>query len=147
MQELQTVRMNVIAKRISPEKFYKIYSKLVAKYNEETARAMFMFSDTSVLDKAIATARKALPGELRSEFDKKKKEINTNDDLATVVSELFNRCGTQLVRLPCFLSATESIFMSAPTGRYRGKAIRLVDRYELENRLPEIFRGGVGCRI
>lgn len=146
MQKLQTVRMNVIRKKLSPGKFLKLYNEMAAKYSEEVVKARMMFTDETEMERAIATARKALPGELKSGFDKKKKQIKTTDDLATVISELFTRCGSQLERgYAIFSWGGQTHFYISMSEELRDVIQRFADRSEVENRhINEYFEEALG---
>ena len=135
MRRFQIVRMNVIRGKISPVKFFKVYQAACAKYTEEIARTMFMFSDGAALDELIATVKKALPGQMREAVDQKKGQIKTIDDLASIVSEIFNRAGSTLDRgFAVFSYGGQTHIYVAMDKELKAKMDALVQKSDIENR-------------
>lgn len=145
MQKLQTVRMNVIKKKLDPEAFLKLHDEVAKKHSALVAEAMFMFSDEADLQKMIKDYRKELPSEeMKEEFDAKKPKIKSVDDLANVVQELYTKTGgsTTLDRgYAVFTYAQEENVFIAMDKELSAKIHRLVEQSALENRhITEIFK-------
>lgn len=138
-QKFLTVRLNAIHKDLSPEKFLKLYQELCSKYSEEMVAAQMMFTDSSQMDKAL----KALKRQEKKVMQEKK---NAVDDLATVVSEIFNRCGTQLDRGYAVFSfgGVDHVYI-AMSEKLKVAIHQLVDRSEVENKhISELFEEALG---
>jgi hypothetical protein len=144
MQKLQTVRMNVIKKKLDPEAFLKLYNDLSKKHSDEVAKAMMMFTDEAELQKMIKDYRKELPTEeMKEEFDAKKPKIKSVDDLANVVQELYSKTGsTTLDRgYTVFSYGSQEHFYIAMDKELNAMVHRLIDKAAMENRhITEIFK-------
>jgi len=95
-EAFQVVRHNVIHGKISPQKFFKMYSQLQGVYSEELAAEMFGFVDQEEFRKLINSTAKGLPKELQKEFKEAAKELKTIDDLSKLLNRLFNQFGDTL---------------------------------------------------
>lgn len=150
LQKLATVRMNVIKKKLNPEKFLAIFNEMSSKYSEEVAKAMVMFTDEGVLEKHINHARSALPTEeMREQLDEKKSTVRSVDDLADVVQEIYSRTGsTSLDRGFMILSYgnKEHVYI-AMDSKLNAAVMRMVDKSNTEKRhINEILNEALGLR-
>jgi len=148
MRRFQIVRMNVIRGQISPVKFYKVFQLAVQKFGEQIASEMFMFSNQDALHELIAQVKKSLPGQMREALDEKKKEIKTIDDLASIVSEIFNRAGSTLDRgFAVFSYGGQTHVYVAMDKELKAKMDFFVQQSDIQNRnitelLNEALAGG-----
>lgn len=148
LQKLVTVRMNVIKKKMDPQKFMAVYSEVAEQYSEEVAEAMMMFTDEAALKRLISEARQALPTqEMKAELDAKSEKVKTVDDLASVIEELHSRTGsTSLDKGFTILSygSQEHIYIAMDKPLHAAVQ-RLMDRATTENRhIAEIFKEALG---
>jgi hypothetical protein len=146
LQQLQTVRMNVIQKKVNPEKFMRLYTQFAEKYTEDIASAQMMFTDTAMRDQMIESVRKELPDSVKKKLDDKKGDIKSVDDLASVVAELLKRYGSQLDKGFCVFSygGQEHVYFSMDKP-LRDRIQRIVGRSETENRhVADILKEELG---
>ena len=102
LQKLVTVRLNVIAGKLNPDKFIKLKEEAVKKYGEDQLQALFGFTDTDawkkltkgVIDAVEKTGAggKAVAGELK----KRSGKVRTVDGLGVLISKLFKKYGNDL---------------------------------------------------
>lgn len=141
MQKFQTVRHNVMRKKLSLPKFMSLYNQMSQKYSEAVAQKMMMFADSGQLDEMLKRVRAAIPEGMRPILDQKKKEIKTMDDLTTVVGEIFNRCGSTLDRgYVVFSYFGQSHVYVAMSDKLQEEVQKIVDRSEMQQRhISDIF--------
>lgn len=96
MQKFQTIRMNVIKGRLSPQKFTSMFNDMAEKYGEELTKQMMMFVDDNAFESVYQGVKRELPQELQDKMDETKEEIKTIDDLSRVLNELFSTYGDTL---------------------------------------------------
>jgi hypothetical protein len=102
LQELLTVRLNVIRGGLNPEKFLKLYEKRVSKYGAEQLQALFGFTSTDAWEKITRGVQDTLEksgigGEgIVKEFVKKTKKTKTIDGLGSILKSLFKKYGSDL---------------------------------------------------
>jgi len=95
-QKFQTIRMNKLRGKLNPKKFEELVKDLADRYTIEELAKHLAFQDPSELEAMIDESRRALPPELRKEFDEAKDEIKTIDDLSNVLNDLYTRYGKTL---------------------------------------------------
>jgi hypothetical protein len=98
-QKFQTVRMNKIRGSLNQKKFAKLVSDIMneGEYSFEELAHEFGFADEDEFTHMVEAARETLPtSEMKSEFDKAKKDIKTIDDLSDLLNRLFTKYGDTL---------------------------------------------------
>lgn len=93
VQKLHSVKLNMIKGKISQQKFTKLFLDLKGKYPEELLHELMAFESQEHMKKFVKEVGKALPEDMRDKFKKSSKEIQTVDDLATVINGIFNEHG------------------------------------------------------
>lgn len=95
-QEWNVVKQNIIAGRLNPEKFSRMYDRMAKKYDAEVLQSLMGFTSSDAFDKMYTAVRKALPKELRKALEEVKGEVETIDDLSIVLNRLFKEHGETL---------------------------------------------------
>lgn len=95
-EAFQVVRMNVIRGRLSPERFMQMYQGLSSKYSDEIMAESFGFVEEEEFRKLVGQVKKALPKELKKEFEQSAKELKTINDLSKLLNHLFSTYGSTL---------------------------------------------------
>jgi len=102
LQELLTVRLNVIHGKLNPDKFIKLYEKKVEKYGEDQLQALFGFTSSDAWKKITQGVEKAVKesgiggdGLLAALKDKTKK-VKSVDGLGKILNNLFRQYGSDL---------------------------------------------------
>jgi|WetSurMetagenome_2_1015567.scaffolds.fasta_scaffold08238_2 hypothetical protein len=98
LQQLVTVRLNVLHGKLNPEKMAVLYNRMATKYGEEALQRLFAFTDQHGWDKMLSQikhglAKAGVPKEKRKEFDEKAKEAKTLHDLERILNELWSSYG------------------------------------------------------
>lgn len=102
LQKLVTVRLNVLAGKLNPDKFLKLKEEVAKRYGEEQLQALFGFTDTDAwrkLTKGVieavektGVAGKMVAGELKKQSGK----VRTVDGLGVLINKLFKKYGNDL---------------------------------------------------
>lgn len=96
-QKFKTVRMNKLRGKLDKRKFKALVEDLASRYPIDYVAENFALEDDQPLRDMIATARRELPTlELKKEFDKRKNEIQSIEDLASLLTRLYTRYGKTL---------------------------------------------------
>lgn len=95
IQKVQSIKMNVIHGKISPQKFTKIWVQMNKKYDEEVLRSMMGFESEEAMKGLIKDVARGLPEEFRDKLKKSEGEIKTIDDLATVIKKIYAEHGEE----------------------------------------------------
>jgi hypothetical protein len=90
------MKMNVIAGKVNPEKFARLYESLVERYDAEQMQALMGFTSEDAFRKVYKQVKDSLPEELRDALESVKDEIRTIDDLSLVLNRLFRDHGETL---------------------------------------------------
>lgn len=98
LQQLVTVRLNVLNGKMNPEKMAILYNRYSKKYGEDALRNLFAYTDTHAWDKLVSGIKKglskaALPKEKQKEFSDRAKEAKTLQDLERILNELWSSYG------------------------------------------------------
>jgi hypothetical protein len=98
LQQLVTVRLNVLHGKLNPEKMAVLYNRMATKYGEEALQKLFAFTDQHGWEKMLSQIKHGLvkagiPKEKRKEFDEKAKEARTLHDLERILNELWSSYG------------------------------------------------------
>lgn len=98
LQELVTVRLNVLHGSLNPEKMAILYQRYAKKYGEDALQKLFAFTDSQAWDKLVSgikqgLSKAGLPPEKQKEFSKKAKEAKTLKDLERILNELWSSYG------------------------------------------------------
>ena len=102
LQRFLSVRLNVIRGETSPEKFTKLYERMVQKYGAEQLKALFGFTSSDAWKKltgGVVSALKAtgaVSPEFLGELEKKSKNVKTVDGLGKILKDLFRQYGQDL---------------------------------------------------
>lgn len=102
LQELLTVRLNVITGKLNPEKFLKLYEDKAKKYGAEQLQSLFGFTSTdawSKLTKGVTEAigKSGIGGkQLLADLQKKSSKTKSVDGLGRTLKELFKQYGSDL---------------------------------------------------
>lgn len=102
LQELLTVRLNVIQGKLNPDKFVKLYEKKVAKYGAEQLQSLFGYTSSDAWNRVIKDVTKAVSDSgiggkgLLEELKKKSKKVKNIDGLGKVLNQLFSKYGSDL---------------------------------------------------
>ena len=95
-QDWNLVKLNVLNGDLNPEKFTKLYQRLVKTYDEETMKTLMGFTTEDAFRKVYKEVKRGLPPELADALDEAKGEIKTIDDLSIVLNRLFSEFGETL---------------------------------------------------
>ena len=95
-RDWNVVKMNLIAGKTNPEKFARLYERMVKAYDAETLQALMGFTSEDAFKKVYKGVRDALPKELQDALEDVKDEIKTIDDLSLVLNRLFRDHGETL---------------------------------------------------
>jgi hypothetical protein len=90
------VKSNIIAGRLNPEKFTRLYSEMAERYDAEVLQRLMGFTSQDAFEKLWQGVRSTLPTELAAELDKVREEVRTVDDLSVVLNRLFREYGETL---------------------------------------------------
>jgi ParB-like nuclease domain len=90
------MKMNLIAGKTNPEKFARLYERMVQTYDAETLQALMGFTSQDAFAKVYKGVKDALPKELQDALEDVKGEIRTIDDLSLVLNRLFRDHGETL---------------------------------------------------
>jgi len=90
------MKMNIIAGKTNPEKFARLYERMVAVYDAETLQTLMGFTTEDAFKKVYKGVKDALPKELQDALEGVKDEIKTIDDLSLVLNRLFRDHGETL---------------------------------------------------
>lgn len=96
LQRFQTVRLNVIKGKMSPQKFTELVDSLGDRYTEEMIQEMMGFADEEAFGRLYRDVNRNLPADLRKRLAKSKNEIKTIDDLSSILNVLFSTYGDTL---------------------------------------------------
>jgi len=102
LQELLSVRLNVIHGKQNPEKFAKLYEKKALKYGVDQLQALFGYTSTDAWNKVTRGVEKALGDSgiggdgLLAELKKRTKKVRSVDGLGRVLNKLFSEYGSDL---------------------------------------------------
>lgn len=102
LQELLTVRLNVIQGKLNPDKFLKLYEDKVSKYGAEQLQALFGFTSSDAWKKVTKGVEKAIEdagigdGTLLKKLKKKTKKVGSVDGLGKILNQLFKEYGSDL---------------------------------------------------
>ena len=95
-QKFQTMRMNMIRGNVDKRKLKVLVEDLTTTAPIEDVAEAMAFDDVDALRALVGDARASLPPSMRREFDKKKEEIKTVNDLSAVLNRLFTKYGNTL---------------------------------------------------
>jgi hypothetical protein len=95
-QKWAMVKSNIIAGRLNPEKFTRLYSEMAERYDAEVLQRLMGFTSQDAFEKLWQGVRSTLPPELVAELDKVREEVRTVDDLSVVLNRLFREYGETL---------------------------------------------------
>ena len=98
LQELVTVRLNVLHGKLNPEKMAVLYHRYAKKYGEDALQNLFAYTDQHAWDKLVSSVKQGLskaglPKDKQEEFAKKAKEAKTLKDLERILNELWSSYG------------------------------------------------------
>jgi len=98
LQQLVTVRLNVLSGRINPEKMAILYNRYAKKYGEDALQNLFAFTNQDAWKKLVSGVKQglskaAIPKEKQQEFADKAKEAKTLKDLERILNELWSSYG------------------------------------------------------
>lgn len=102
LQELITVRLNVIQGRINPDKFTRLYEKRVEKYGADQLKELFGYTSSDAWNKVTKGIEKAVEETgiggtgLLNELKKRTKHVRSVDGLGRVLQQLFKQYGSDL---------------------------------------------------
>jgi hypothetical protein len=90
------MKMNIVAGKVNPEKFARMYERLVKDYDAESVQTLMGFTTSDAFDRVYKGVKEALPKELQDALADVKDEIRTIDDLSLVLNRLFRDHGETL---------------------------------------------------
>lgn len=102
LQELVTVRLNVIKGKLNPEKFTAMYKKQAEKYGVDQLKELFGYTSSDAWNKVTLGVEKSLEASglggtsLLSELKKRTKNVKSVDGLGKVLNSLFRQYGSDL---------------------------------------------------
>lgn len=92
-----TVRMNTLHGKMNPEKFLKVYNRVVTKYGKQEVAKYMGYTSEDGIKKIIGvmakTMKESLPPEMAEEFEKEAKKAKTVADLNNIIQKLFDQYG------------------------------------------------------
>lgn len=90
------VKDNLLHGELNPEKFTRLYQRMVEKYDAEVLQALMGFTSEDAFRKVFKEVKAGLPPELQKALEDAKSEIRTIDDLSNVLNRLFREFGDTL---------------------------------------------------
>lgn len=95
-QKFQTLRLQVIRGKLSPERFMSLYDELSERYAEPLLADMMGFADREVVEKFKKAVARQLPTGMREKFKKATKDLLRIDDISAVLNKIFREHGNDL---------------------------------------------------
>lgn len=96
-QKAENVSDNMVRGKFNLEKLAKLYEEMSKKFGVELAQDMMGFdTDENMLKSVIKQVQRGLPQDLAKEIEKAKDEIETVDQLAAILNEMFAKYGSDL---------------------------------------------------
>lgn len=90
------VKDNMLKGKLNPEKFTRLYSKLVQKYDADVLKTLMGFTSEDAFRKVFRETKAGLSPEMQAALEESKEEIKTIDDLSRVLNKLFIEHGETL---------------------------------------------------
>jgi hypothetical protein len=95
-QKWSMIKTNLIAGKLNPDKFTKLYNDMAARYDAEVLQELMGFTSADAFQKLWVGVKSSLPPELADALEKVKDEVRTVDDLSLVLNRLFREYGETL---------------------------------------------------
>jgi hypothetical protein len=92
----QTVRMNVIRGKMTPDKFLKMYQGLSSKYATEILKEAFGFTDDQEFKRLLRQVEAGIPQDMLPAFKKAAKNVKDIDGLSKILNSMFAKYGHTL---------------------------------------------------
>jgi len=98
VQKFVTMRLNVIAGQVNPDKMMKMYQDLAKRYDKEALGELMGYTDQDAFRKLVGEIKKGakkagLPKEAVAEIEKAAMELKTVDNLGAVLNRIFTEYG------------------------------------------------------
>ncbi len=98
--QFQSVRFNVIRGEMNPEKFLKLYNKMVHKHGTQKVAGMMGYTSQNGVDKIVKSVAKSmkdnLPPDMAKRFEEQAATAKTTGDLNKIVKNIFEEHGDSL---------------------------------------------------
>lgn len=154
--KMQTVALNVIQGKLSPQRMTALWSEMAKKYGEELTQSWFGFARTEELQRVVKGLKGKLPANVLTgvDLDAAAEEVQTVDDLAAVIREIFqSQSHTTEYGFMAFVYKGRTHYMVRMNDRLRRTMRTLFDKCIEEERgvsdvlnelLPDVIEGVVG---
>ena len=94
--KLTNAKMNMLRGKMDPVKFVALYEEMAAKHGEELVKQGMALLDEKELKNLIRAVRGNLPAQMQDKLDARADDVETPDDLARILNELFTKYGDTL---------------------------------------------------
>jgi hypothetical protein len=134
LQQLVTVRLNVLHGKLNPEKMAVLYNRMAKVYGEEALQNLFAFTDRNAWDKMLSQikhglAKAGIPKDKRKEFDEKAKEARTLQDLERILNELWSSYGDTMKLSFMIFTFGKRAHLYVQTDKKTREALRKITDY------------------